>query len=332
MEENVDTSWSNWCRLCAKEDLENNVSIHEQPTTIEDPKFTLKEALEKYFWIQPSFEDLLPEHLCVECYSLISSLMLFNEHVDRVQEMYKFLLDNRNDDSCDLQTIRVKFDVCDDNRGQWCHCQNKISEANSEFNEAIEENCESEEFTVQIKREDWSVESNLSEYEDKDDEYIQHEEVIYDEEHIVNSGMEEGEDPFDTKPEGSYCGEDQEKIIPKETTQKRTSPKTKKSNDADAVRTSKARQCKLKKNIPKDFVSYDKRLTAHNSQEEDKEPFDTMSEDSFWASDDESPRNKNKSVRNKQDNSANKVRTMYPNISSIMLTHIGILVYNLVYH
>lgn len=48
------SQWTNWCRLCAKEDVENNINFLYQNEQVEDEnkKLTLQEALEKYFRVQ----------------------------------------------------------------------------------------------------------------------------------------------------------------------------------------------------------------------------------------------------------------------------------------
>lgn len=268
--DNLATPWCSWCRLCAKEENESNVSIHframQQPLTAgEDVKLTLKEALEKYFWVQSTCEDLLPKHLCLDCYTLISSIMAFNEHVERVQQMYKFLVENPIYDSSDLNSIRLKFDVSDSNRGQWHQTQNESLNSLSQNNH--NGNCEAERFNVRIKQENCSIESALfgfSENKETDNESIEQEELLYGEEQIANDSQEEDEDPFEKmlddgkeKSDSSCCEE--ETLHPEGATKNRTSARNKKIIVATSKHKRKRRKLKntntnKKKNFTEDFV------------------------------------------------------------------------------
>uniref|UniRef100_A0A1I8NZR3 Protein krueppel n=1 Tax=Stomoxys calcitrans TaxID=35570 RepID=A0A1I8NZR3_STOCA len=113
--------WSSWCRLCANEETERCVNILANHCTVvatnQETKITLKEALEKYFWVQTSVDDVMPHVLCQYCYGLVSTIIHFNERVERVQQMYNFLSDAQ--DVLDLKGIKLKFDVTDNDKSLW---------------------------------------------------------------------------------------------------------------------------------------------------------------------------------------------------------------------
>lgn len=124
--------WCNWCRLCANEDSENSINIvcNNKTTcsTTRETKITLQEALEKYFWVQTSADNTMPNKLCTECFALVSSIINFNERVERVQQMYNFLLETPPiSNPYDLKSVRSKFNVLDNDRKRWLPVQGSDS-------------------------------------------------------------------------------------------------------------------------------------------------------------------------------------------------------------
>ncbi|XP_011190978.2 zinc finger protein 69 [Zeugodacus cucurbitae] len=121
---NIDkfTSWQLWCRLCAKQDVQNISVLFKDEHMVtsagngEQNEFGLNLAIAKYFCVQIKLNDELPDRLCTECFSLVTSLVNFNERVIKVQEMYEAFRTLSGVSEMDYQTIRLKFGVPIDDR------------------------------------------------------------------------------------------------------------------------------------------------------------------------------------------------------------------------
>ncbi|XP_036222840.2 zinc finger protein weckle isoform X2 [Bactrocera oleae] len=75
----ADAEWQFWCRLCTKDDIQRN-------------------------------EDL-PHWLCVQCFSLVSSLSKFTKQVNKVQSMYNEIQSSDHRKAKDFRVIRDKYNL-----------------------------------------------------------------------------------------------------------------------------------------------------------------------------------------------------------------------------
>uniref|UniRef100_A0A0K8VQR2 Zinc finger protein weckle n=1 Tax=Bactrocera latifrons TaxID=174628 RepID=A0A0K8VQR2_BACLA len=114
--------WHLWCRLCAKQDIQNISVFFKDEHMVastgngEENNLGLNIAISKYFCVQIKMNDELPDRLCTECFSLVTSLVNFNERVIKVQEMYEALQRLSDITEIDYQTLRLKFGVPIDDR------------------------------------------------------------------------------------------------------------------------------------------------------------------------------------------------------------------------
>ncbi|XP_061387723.1 zinc finger protein weckle [Musca vetustissima] len=106
MDSSYTAFWHTWCRLCAKEGADNSI-----PTT------EINDALARYFLVRTSNNGGLPNCLCSDCLTLVTSTMKFSKHVQRVQEMYTFLSENPNE-YYDFESIRVRFHIYEYDRNR----------------------------------------------------------------------------------------------------------------------------------------------------------------------------------------------------------------------
>ncbi|XP_075149171.1 zinc finger protein weckle [Haematobia irritans] len=129
--------WSSWCRLCANEQNDNSINIHDKGYV------ALNEILEKYFLDHTSLEDM-PQVLCQYCYRLVITIIKFNQRVEKVQQMYEFLI---NEQSYDLKDIRRKFGVAEKDRNwfdQISIVAHSIADYGNNIKEEPENQCISE--------------------------------------------------------------------------------------------------------------------------------------------------------------------------------------------
>ncbi|EDX05484.1 GD21772 [Drosophila simulans] len=112
--------WLNWCRLCAKDDAHGNVKVQMNANSQGNWDNVLIMAIRKYFEVQMQLEDELSSVLCTECYTLISELIDFAEHVTKVQEIFEVLrrTETDGDQEMDVAALRQQFGLCDDD---WTH-------------------------------------------------------------------------------------------------------------------------------------------------------------------------------------------------------------------
>lgn len=114
--------WNLWCRLCAKQDVQNISVFFKDEHMVtsagvrEQNELGLNIAIAKYFCVQIKLNDELPDRLCTECFSLVTSLVNFNERVIKVQEMYKAFQSLSGITEMDYQTLRLKFGLPFDDR------------------------------------------------------------------------------------------------------------------------------------------------------------------------------------------------------------------------
>ncbi|XP_049302420.1 zinc finger protein weckle-like [Bactrocera dorsalis] len=147
---NIDKSapWHLWCRLCAKQDIQNISVFFKDEHMVastgngEENNLGLNIAITKYFCVQIKMNDELPDRLCTECFSLVTSLVNFNERVIKVQEMYEALQSLSDITEVDYQTLRSKFGVPIDDRPHEFLCRTlgevHLHEEKPKINEFIE--------------------------------------------------------------------------------------------------------------------------------------------------------------------------------------------------
>ncbi|ALC47174.1 CG6254, partial [Drosophila busckii] len=180
---NSDTAdWHQWCRLCAKVDVENkNVYFkdgHQTWTSV------LAVAIGKYFWVNIKMEDELSNALCKECCKLVERLIEFSERVNRVQTLYSRLqAAAAQSNKLDYEELRRDCGFLEDN---WNHiiadstteekCIEKIEEATMDY--FADEMVESVDQDV-----DTIAEIETPEFLDNDDSRN----VVFEEEHEVNA-------------------------------------------------------------------------------------------------------------------------------------------------
>ncbi|XP_017464509.1 PREDICTED: zinc finger protein 62-like isoform X1 [Rhagoletis zephyria] len=121
-EGNLSTSWYRWCRLCAKDDAENiNIFFKDEHMLTstenkEQVELRLAIAIGKYFCVQITQDEHLPKRLCTECFSLVTTLVNFNERVEKVQQMYASLKNLNDFKEADFEVLRLKYGVLVDDR------------------------------------------------------------------------------------------------------------------------------------------------------------------------------------------------------------------------
>lgn len=100
--------WVHWCRLCAKEDL-NNTHVN---ILLEDQKeIPLSDTINKCFSIDITPLNGKPNMICEECQSFIVSIINFAKKTSQVQAMFAELLDiSESLDSYKTKEQETKFD------------------------------------------------------------------------------------------------------------------------------------------------------------------------------------------------------------------------------
>ncbi|KAH8267319.1 hypothetical protein KR018_006887 [Drosophila ironensis] len=112
--------WLNWCRLCAKDDPKGNVKVQATGQSSRTWDNVLIMAIGKYFEVHMRLEDELSSVLCTECYTLISELIDFAEHVTKVQAIFEVLRRAETDASkhLDLPALRQQYGLGEED---WTH-------------------------------------------------------------------------------------------------------------------------------------------------------------------------------------------------------------------
>ncbi|KAH8362041.1 hypothetical protein KR200_004892 [Drosophila serrata] len=114
-----DSHWLSWCRLCAKDDARRNVKVQMSDETGTWDN-VLVMAIRKYFEVHMRTEDELSSVLCTECYTLISELIDFAEHVTKVQAIFEVLrrTEREPDKRLDVAALRHQYGLGEDD---WTH-------------------------------------------------------------------------------------------------------------------------------------------------------------------------------------------------------------------
>ncbi|XP_050741291.1 zinc finger protein weckle isoform X2 [Drosophila biarmipes] len=110
--------WLNWCRLCAKDDARGNVKVQMSGSSQGNWDNVLIMAIRKYFEMR--LDDELSNVLCTECYTLISELIDFAEHVQKVQAIFEVLRRTESEPGKYLSAaeLRQQYGLCE---GDWTH-------------------------------------------------------------------------------------------------------------------------------------------------------------------------------------------------------------------
>ncbi|XP_017047972.1 zinc finger protein 70 [Drosophila ficusphila] len=109
------SDWRLWCRLCAKDDLQGNMNVFlKNEDSGEASSLELATAIGKYFWVNITRGEDLPEMICNECLSLVTSLVNFSERITRVQKLYCILQSSSTQENLNLQELRSKFGLLEE--------------------------------------------------------------------------------------------------------------------------------------------------------------------------------------------------------------------------
>ncbi|KAL7730246.1 hypothetical protein ACLKA6_016513 [Drosophila palustris] len=114
----TESHWLNWCRLCAKDDLRGNVKVCTSENANNTWNSDLVMAIRKYFDVHMRLEDELSGVLCKECYTLISELIDFAEHVNKVQAIFEILRRSEPSDHLNVEALRQQYGL---REGDWTH-------------------------------------------------------------------------------------------------------------------------------------------------------------------------------------------------------------------
>ncbi|KAH8255467.1 hypothetical protein KR038_003697 [Drosophila bunnanda] len=117
------SDWRLWCRLCANDDIQGNMNVflkHDGDASSGD--LSLATAIGKYFWVNITRGEDLPEMICCECLTLVTSLVNFSERITRVQKLFCILQSATGKEmSLNVQELRSKFGVLEEAPGTEVH-------------------------------------------------------------------------------------------------------------------------------------------------------------------------------------------------------------------
>ncbi|XP_030370689.1 zinc finger protein 177 [Scaptodrosophila lebanonensis] len=116
----LEGDWLSWCRLCAKDDARRNVKVICSQEGVADGSWdsVLVMAIRKYFEVHMRLEDELSSVLCTECYTLISELIDFAEHVTKVQAIFEVLRRTDPTTPFDVEALRQQYGL---GENDWTH-------------------------------------------------------------------------------------------------------------------------------------------------------------------------------------------------------------------
>ncbi|KAH8410241.1 hypothetical protein KR009_009850, partial [Drosophila setifemur] len=111
--------WRLWCRLCAKDDIHGNMNVflkNEHSPSGDGPPgdLSLATAIGKYFWVNMFRGEDLPEMICSDCLTLVTSLVNFSERITRVQKLYCILQSTPSNGAINLQELRSRFGLLEE--------------------------------------------------------------------------------------------------------------------------------------------------------------------------------------------------------------------------
>lgn len=202
--------------------------------------------------------------LCTNCLSLVSTMINFNERVERVQLMYLHLSEvSSSNDFMDLNAVRLKFDVTEIERNHWfSNCtlnENKYNKTKSNdlgLKECKQNDLENK-LNVQIKQESGEklLELEYDSYMQEDSD-LEKEEIIFDNiNNVTQTDDDEDEDPFEPNENEEKSAHDPTFEESDHHTQDSISSKSIKSNTSQPKSEAKVKKKKRKK--LKNFSSLD---------------------------------------------------------------------------
>ncbi|XP_017033946.1 zinc finger protein weckle [Drosophila kikkawai] len=117
------SDWHLWCRLCANDDIQGNMNVFlKNDGDASSGDLSLATAIGKYFWVNISRGEDLPEMICCECLTLVTSLVNFSERITRVQKLFCILQSASGKDvSLNVQELRSKFGLLEEAPGTEVH-------------------------------------------------------------------------------------------------------------------------------------------------------------------------------------------------------------------
>ncbi|KAH8281673.1 hypothetical protein KR054_002118 [Drosophila jambulina] len=117
------SDWRLWCRLCANDDIQGNMNVflkHDGDASSGD--LSLATAIGKYFWVNITRGEDLPEMICCECLTLVTSLVNFSERITRVQKLFCILQSASGKEvPLNVQELRSKFGLLEEAPGTEVH-------------------------------------------------------------------------------------------------------------------------------------------------------------------------------------------------------------------
>ncbi|XP_053960078.1 uncharacterized protein LOC128864443 [Anastrepha ludens] len=108
--------WKFWCRLCATENSRNINVLSEmdsksQLMNLDFNSIKFRDFIDQFFQIRIEEDGDLSHWLCTQCFSLISALVKFSEHVKNVQNMYDAIQRSVNRKTLDLKVFRENYNL-----------------------------------------------------------------------------------------------------------------------------------------------------------------------------------------------------------------------------
>uniref|UniRef100_A0A1B0CRG6 C2h2-type zn-finger protein n=1 Tax=Lutzomyia longipalpis TaxID=7200 RepID=A0A1B0CRG6_LUTLO len=101
--------WQNWCRLCAKCNFDESDALSKM-----EPIADQLEIVNKFFMISLlPFENMEPL-ICGQCSIFLSKLIDFRDRCLKAEQMFNELITMENVKTSDLQSVRYKFGIDDD--------------------------------------------------------------------------------------------------------------------------------------------------------------------------------------------------------------------------
>ncbi|KAH8329006.1 hypothetical protein KR074_001440 [Drosophila pseudoananassae] len=162
------SDWRLWCRLCAKDDVQGNMNVflkNENSGDGPSGDLSLATAIGKYFWVNISRGEDLPEVICSECLTLVTSLVNFSERITKVQKLYCILQSTGQQDDLNLQELRSRFGLLEEAEVHYLDEKPKLD---------IREGLLSEESTFELENPLTTVETD--EVDEEEEEDLEHEE------------------------------------------------------------------------------------------------------------------------------------------------------------
>ncbi|XP_055382322.1 zinc finger protein 311-like isoform X2 [Condylostylus longicornis] len=98
------TDWKKWCRLCGKQngaDVDLNLKFENAET--------LDVIIQRYFGIMVSDEIEWCNKICMVCHDTITSIIKYNAHIAKVNEMFVELRKNWVYQNFDIKSLREKY-------------------------------------------------------------------------------------------------------------------------------------------------------------------------------------------------------------------------------